>query len=204
MRFPAELAITMQPRDITKSLPRGVSRKTRSPGADWLSFLAFALVLTSLSTPANSVPVRERNRTPPLSTREKPAVATELTDFVAAFVAVGEKDDPAARGKYLGPKVFYYGHARTHAQAVKEIAALYRRWPQRKFELTESIDLFEIPNHRGVYRVTAVYEYKFDNRDEHLSGKSKLTCVVEHDQLGTRITGLDEKLISGSTVYQRD
>lgn len=204
MRFSAELAIAMQRRDITKSLLRTENRKARPHEAAWLSFLAFALVLTSLSTPANSVPIRKRSRTPPLSTTEKPVVATELTDFVAAFVAVGEKNDPAARGKYLGPKVFYYGHARTHAQAVKEIAALYRRWPQRKFALTESIDLFEIPKHRGVYRVTAVYEYKFDNRDEHLSGKSKLTCVVEHDQLGTRITGLDEKLVSGSTVYQRD
>jgi hypothetical protein len=204
MRSSAESAITMQPREITKSLPLADQRKARSPGAGWLRLLAFALVLTAFDTPTRSEPVHDRRRTPPLSTTQKPAVATELVDVVTAFVAAGEKDDPAARGKYLGPKVFYYGHARTHEQAVKEIAALYRRWPQRKFELTESIDLFEIPNHRGVYRVTAVYEYKFDNRDEHLSGKSKLTCVVEHDQLGTRITGLDEKLVSGSTVYQKD
>src|SRR5258705_12520249 len=108
MRFPAELAITMQPRDITKSLPRGVSRKTRSPGAGWLSFLAFALVLTSLSTPANSVPVPERNRTPPLSTREKPAGAPQLTDFVAPFASLGEKDDPHARGQYFRAKGFSY------------------------------------------------------------------------------------------------
>jgi hypothetical protein len=204
MRFSAESANKMQPREITKNLPFPDQRKARSPGAGWLRLLAFALVITAFDTPAHSEPVRDRRRAPPLSKTEKPAVATELVDVVAAFVAAGEKDDPAARGKYLGPKVFYYGHARTHEQAVKEIAALYRRWPQRKFELTESIDLFEIPNHRGVYRVTAVYEYKFDNRDEHLSGKSKLTCVVEHDQLGTRITGLDEKLVSGSTVYQND
>ena len=81
---------------------------------------------------------------------------------------------------------------------MKDIASLYRRWPRRKFALTESIDLFEIPNHRGVYRVTAVYEYKFDNQDEHLSGKSKLTCVVEHDRQGTRIIGVDEKLVTGA------
>ena len=93
---------------------------------------------------------------------------------------------------------------RTHQQAVRDIAALYRRWPHRKFTLTESLDLFEIPNHRAVYRVTTIYEYKFENQDENLSGKSKLTCVVEHDQLGIRITGLDEKLVSGSTVYQRN
>ena len=203
MRFTAESAITMQPRDVTKSFACGDHRKAGLPGAGWLRFLRFAVVLTSLGTFANGEPVSDHRRTTPPSAAEKPEVATELVDVVAAFIAAGEKDDPAARGKYLGPKVFYYGHARTHEQAVREIAALYRRWPQRKFALTESIDLFEIPNHRGVYRVTAVYEYKFDNQDEHLSGKSKLTCVVEHDQQGTRITGLDEKLVSGSTVYQR-
>lgn len=158
--------------------------------------------MASLAALANGEPVHARNRTTPVSTPANPAVATELVDVVAAYIAAGEQNDPAARGKYLGSKVFYYGHARTHQQAVREITTLYRRWPERKFALTESIDLFEIPNHHGVYRVTAVYEYKFDNQNEHLSGKSKLTCVVEHDQQGTRITGVDEKLVSGSTVYQ--
>jgi hypothetical protein len=179
-------------------------RKAGPPGEGWVRFLRITLILTSLGTFANSEPIGDHHRTTPPSAAEKPEVAAELIDVVASFVAAGENDDPAARGKYLGPKVFYYGHARTHQQAVKEIAALYRRWPHRKFALTESIDLFEVPNHRGVYRATTVYEYKFENQDEHLSGKSKLTCVVEHDQLGIRITGLDEKLISGSTVYQRD
>src|SRR5580704_9697869 len=204
MRFTTESAITMQPPDVTKSFASGDHRKAGPPGAGWLRFLRFALVLTSLSTFANSEPVSDHRRTTPPSASAKPEVATELIDIVASFVAAGEKDDPAARGKYLGPKVFYDGHARTHEQAVREIAALYRRWPRRTFVLTDSIDLFEIPNHRGVYRVTTIYEYKFENQDEHLSGKSKLTCVVEHDQLGIRITGLDEKLVSGSTVYQRN
>jgi len=204
MRFSPESPIEMKPRDITKSSLRGDDPDPRSQGAGFLRFLRFAVVLTSLCTLANGEPVDDRARTPRLSTSEKPEVATELVDLVAAFIAAGENDDPAARGKYLGPKVFYYGRARTHEQAVRAITALYRRWPRRKFALTESIDLFEIPNARGVYRVTAIYEYKFDNRDEHLSGKSKLTCVVEHDTQGARITGIDEKLVSGSTVYQSE
>ena len=91
--------------------------------------------------------------------------------------------------------------AGAQAQALKKIATLYRRWPDRKFGPIESIDLFEIPQRPGVYRVTAVYEYKFDNLDEHLSGKSKLTCVVEHDGKGSRIIGVDEKLVRDSTQY---
>jgi hypothetical protein len=202
MSFSSETPIKIHRRDVKTSYRCGDAPEVGPPGKRPLGLLRFVVVLTSLVTLANGAPAYGRNRATPTSTPENPAVATELVDVVAAFIAAGEQDDPAARGKYLGPKVFYYGHARTHEQAVRQIAALYRRWPQRKFALTESIDLFEIPNHHGVYRVTAVYEYKFENQNEHLSGKSKLTCVVEHDQQGTRITGVDEKLVSGSTVYQ--
>jgi hypothetical protein len=204
VRFSAESRLKMQPRVVTKNYPRGDYRQARPSGAGLSRFLLFAAVLTSLSSLTNGEAVHDRTRTYRLSTPEKPEVATELVDVVEAFIAAGEKADPTARGKYLAPKVFYYGHARTREQAMKEIASLYRRWPQRKFAPTESIDLFEIPKHRGVYRVTAIYEYKFDNLDEHLSGKSKLTCIVEHDRQGIRIIGVDEKLVNESTAYQRE
>lgn len=202
MRFTENPPIKIQRSEVSKSYQHGDGPKTGRPNAGLLRFLRFTVVLTSVAMVASGEPARDGSRIPKISSSENPEVATELSDVVAAFIAAGEQEDPAARGKYLGPKVFYYGRARTHDQAVKKIAALYRRWPQRKFTLTDSIDLFEILNHQGVYRVTAVYEYKFENRDERLSGKSKLTCVVEHDQQGTRITGIEEQLISGSTVYE--
>jgi hypothetical protein len=204
MPFSAESAAGMQPHFLTKIYPR----RNRRPR--WLSdpglhrVLFFGVVLTSLYPILHGKTTYGGSRTKPLPAVEDPEAASELVNVVEAFITAGEKDDPAARGKYLGPRVFYYGHPRTREQAVKAIAALYRRWPQRKFSLTESLDLFEIPNHRGVYRATAVYEYKFDNGEEHLSGKSKLTCVVEHDQQGTRIIGVDEKLLNGSTEYQKE
>jgi hypothetical protein len=138
--------------------------------------------------------------------QESPVITAELINIVQAFIAAGEKNDPAARGKYLAPKVFYYGHARTREQAVREIASLYRRWPERQFILTDSIELFRIPEHLADYRVTALYEYKFDNpgEHEHLSGMSELTFVVEHAQQGVRIIGVDEKLVSTSTHYEHD
>jgi hypothetical protein len=178
--------------------------------APWISgaalrcVLLFGVLLTSLYPLAVAETEAGHHRPEQPSVSEKPAVASELANVVAAFITAGEQNDPAVRGKYLGQKVFYYGHARTHDQAVKAIAALYRRWPQRQFALTESLDLFEIPNHRGIYRATAVYDYKFENGDERLSGKSKMTCVVEHDGLGTRIIGVDEKLLNGSTDYQSE
>jgi hypothetical protein len=163
-------------------------------------FPLLAILLLSFSCGADSK--ESRDGAQKIAASEKPEVTAELVEVVQAFIAAGEKNDPAARAKYLGPKVFYYGRARTREQAVKAIGSLYRRWPQRKFVVTDSIDLFEIPKHPGVYRVTAIYEYTFENMEEHLAGKSKLTCVVEHDRAGTRIIGVDEKLISGSTAYQ--
>jgi hypothetical protein len=133
---------------------------------------------------------------------ESPLITGELMNIVEAYIAAGEKNDPAARGKYLAPKVFYYGHARTRQQAIREIASLYRRWPERKFVPTDSIKLFRIPEHRDIYRVTALYEYKFENMDEHLSGMSEMRFVVEHSQEGVRIIGVDEKLVNASTHYQ--
>ena len=166
-----------------------------------LGILLLMATLIRLSAPADAKPAQDPRGSHRLSSLEKSEIATELTSVVEAFIAAGERNDPNARASYLAPSVFYYGHKRTRAQALKEIATLYRRWPDRKFGPVESIDLFEIPQRPGVYRVTAVYEYKFDNLDEHLSGKSKLTCVVEHDGQGNRIIGVDEKLVRTSTQY---
>jgi hypothetical protein len=204
MRLSAKSTVRMQPCVVTKKYLRGEFRRARTPSARWWRFLLLAALLISLGSLGNGETVHDGDRISRLSTQDQPEVAKELVDVVEAFIVAGEKDDPAVRGKYLAPKVFFYGHAGTHEQALKQIASLYRRWPQRKFALTDLVDLFEIPHHRGVYRVTAVYEYKFDNLDEHLSGKSKITCVVEHDLKGTRIIGVDEKLENASTEYRKD
>jgi hypothetical protein len=152
--------------------------------------------------PANKPPKVEQAR----EIQESPVITAELINIVQAYIAAGEKSDPAARGKYLAPKVFYYGHTRTREQAVRAIASLYHRWPEREFISTDSIELFRIPEHQADYRVTALYEYKFDNPEghEHLSGTSELTFVVEHSQQGVRIIGVDEKLVNTSTHYEHD
>jgi hypothetical protein len=175
-----------------------------SPSPASLGVWLLTAVLFCLSTLADGKLAQEPQEIHQVSASEKSAIATELVNVVGAFIAAGESNDPAARGRYLAPSVFYYGRARTRAQALKVIAALYRQWPERKFGPVESVDLFEIPKRRGVYKVTAIYGYKFDNLDEHLTGKSKLTCVVEHDGQGTRIIGVDEKLVRESTQYNRD
>jgi hypothetical protein len=194
----------MPPPSLIRNSTRSAYRLTPVSGAPWLRLFPFAIILPCLISFANSEAVPGSEQHHRISTPENPEVSSALVEVVDSFIAAGEKDDPSARGKYLAPKVFFYGRARTREQALKVIASLYRRWPQRKFTPTEAVDLFEIPNHRGVYRVIVVYEYIFDNQGEHLSGKSKLNCVVEHDLQGTRIIGVDEKLVGGSTDYQRE
>src|ERR1700680_3016063 len=98
MRFSAELRIKMQPRDITKSCTRGYYRRVKVPDTRLLRLLLFAAGLTSFSSLANGEAVHDGNRIHRLSNPDKPEVPMELLDIVEAFIAAGEKGDPAARG----------------------------------------------------------------------------------------------------------
>ena len=195
----------MRSRSRTETVTHFPADLPQVPGSASLYLSLVALLVPNLCGPVYGRPVQkaaipER----PREIHESPVITGELLDVVRAYIAAGDYNDPAARGKYLAPKVFYYGHARTREQAIREIASLYHRWPERKFFPTDSIELYRIPEHRDAYRITALYEYKFENLDEHLSGMSELTCIVEHAQQGVRIIGVDEKLVNASTHYLRD
>jgi hypothetical protein len=197
----------MHSRDGTVNRARANHHSARDSGCASISLALVVILLTSIVDPVLGKPAQQTAKTEqPRETQESPAITAQLMNVVEAYIAAGEKNDPGARGRYLAPKVFYYGHARTREQAIREIESLYRRWPERQIIPTDSIELFKIPKYRAVYRVTALYEYKFDNprEHEHLSGMSELTFVVEHAQQGVRIIGVDEKLVNAGTHYQRD
>ena len=197
----------MHPRHGTVNPARANHQAARVSGRASISLALVAILLTSIAGPVSGNPAQQTAKTDqPRETQESPVITAELKNVVEAYIAAGEKNDPGARGRYLAPKVFYYGHARTREQAIREIESLYRRWPERQIIPTGSIELFKIPKYRAVYRVTALYEYKFDNprEHEHLSGMSELTFVVERAEQGVRIIGVDEKLVNASTRYQRD
>jgi hypothetical protein len=166
--------------------------------------LLLFIVLSYSDRAVDAQSVRKGSRPKLASTQDSPEIATKLINLVRGYIAAGDTNDPAARAKYLAPNVFYYGHACTREQAKREIASLYRRWPQRRFVSTDSIELFEIPDHHGAYRVNALYKYDFDNFNEHLSGMSKLTFVIEQSHQGVHIIGVDEQLVNDSTNYQKD
>ena len=186
-------------------LERCLRTKSRSPRrrpCKPLCLLVFSVLLTNAERAIDAQSVENGSSTKSDSTQESPEVTTELINLVRAYITAGDTNDPAARAKYLAPNVFYYGHSCTRQQAMREIASLYRRWPQRKFVSTDSIELFKIPDHRGAYRAEALYQYNFDNFNEHLSGMSHLTFVIEQTRQGARIIGVDEKLVNDSTNYQ--
>jgi len=172
------------------------------PGCAPLYLLVLSVVLSSpvVTVEAQSAP--SASKMEPGSTYGSPEITTQLVNLVQGYVAAGEMNNPATRGNYFAPKLFYYGHSRTRQQAIRELASLYQRWPQRRFVPTDSIELYKIPNYQGAYRVTALYEYKFENLNEHLSGMSRLTFVVERGPQGLCVIGVDEKLIDASTDYQ--
>jgi hypothetical protein len=188
-------------------LERCARTKLRSPNRRRfapLCLIIFSVLLSNAERPIDAQSAQNGRTIKSDSTQESPRIATQLINLVRGYIAAGDASDPAARGKYLAPNVFYYGHPCTRQEAIREIASLYRRWPQRKFVSTDSIDLFKIPDHRGAYRADALYEYHFDNFNEHLSGKSQMTFVIEQTRQGVRIIGVDEKLVNDSTSYQKE
>ena len=144
------------------------------------------------------------HRTTQRADEQKSNIASELVSVVNEYIEAGQMPDPHGRSKYLAAKVFYYGHALTNQQAEKQIVSLYRRWPLRKYGQLEEPEIFAIPKKRDIYKVTGRYEYDLANAGEHLSGKSQITCVLQHSRSGNRIIGFDEKLITDTTKYSRD
>ena len=144
------------------------------------------------------------HRTTQRAREQKSDIASELVSVVNEYIEAGQMPDPHGRSKYLAAKVFYYGHALTNQQAEKQIVSLYRRWPVRKYGQLEEPEIFAIPKKRDIYKVTGRYEYDLVNTAEHLSGKSQVTCVLEHAPGGNRIIGFDEKLIANTTKYSRE
>ena len=158
----------------------------------WGLFIAGLIGLSCVAaTKAAETPRPTRH-----ASAEESATASALVRVVEAFIAAGESDDATARAAYLAPHVYFYGHKRTRAQAAREITLLYRLWPRRRFAPTENVDVFAIPRHPGVYKVTALVQYEMVNRqDQRMTGQSRMTCILEHDRSGVRIVGVDEKLL---------
>jgi hypothetical protein len=127
---------------------------------------------------------------------EESAAASAVVRVVESFITAGESDDASARAAYLAPNIFFYGHKRTRAQASRQIALLYTVWPQRKFVPAADVEVYVIPHHPGLYKATALVAYDLVNRrNERMTGRSRMTCILEHDRAGVRIVGVDEKLL---------
>jgi len=175
-----------------------------TPFAKSLTVCLLAVLAARLTAFCAEQKPETSHRTSHITEEEKSAIYSELTSVIEQYIEAGEMTDPRARSKYLAPKVFYFGRALTRQQTERQINSLYRRWPTRKYGPLEEPEIFAIPKKRDVYKVTGTYEYDLANLDEHLSGKSKITCVLEHSPSGTWIIGVDEKLISDTTKYSRD
>jgi hypothetical protein len=130
--------------------------------------------------------------------------ASRAIEVVEQYLQAGQMADARVRSRLLGEKVFFFGHNLTRQQAERQITSLYHRWPVRKYGELEEAEVFAIPSKRDVYKVTGLYAYDLGNLDERLRGKSRLTCILQRDDIGIHIIGLDEKLVTGTTDYSRD
>jgi hypothetical protein len=164
-------------------------------------FLSVAIALIFVSGLARAQLGSTTHRPSHPSKEKESAIASLLVTIVEDFIAASARDDVAACGTYLAPKVYFYGHMRTRAQACRQMASLSKWWPQRRFAPPEDVSVFAIPNHPGFYKVTAVFEYERVSREgKRITGKSKLSCVFEHDMGRTQITAVDERLLPETTM----
>ena len=185
-------------REAVTRTRRNVPKRFLCFGKRFLS-LAIALIFVSGLVRAQ---LGSTTRGPSRPSKEKEsAIASLLVTIVEDFIAASARDDIAACASYLAPKVYFYGHMRTRAQARQQMASLSKWWPQRRFAPPEDVSVFAIPNHPGFYKVTAVFEYERVSREgERITGKSKLSCVFEHHMDRTQITAVDERLLPETTM----
>lgn len=159
----------------------------------WALFIVGWIGLSCTAAASRTAENPRRSHQPSM---EESATASAVVRVVEGFITAGESDDAAARAAYLAPDVFFYGHKRTRAQASRQIALLYTVWPQRRFAPAENIEVYAIPHHPGLYKATALVRYDMVNRrNERMTGRSRMTCILEHDRAGVRIVGVDEKLL---------
>lgn len=178
----------MTPMADCPPLPRGGLKRRWAA-----SFIAGWIGLSCVALHARAAASPRRSRQP---STEDSVTASAVVRVVVGFITAGENEDASARAAYLAPNVFFYGHKRTRAQASREINLVYRLWPRRRFAPAENIEVYAIPHHPGVYKATAMLDYDMLNRQsERMTGRSRMTCILERDRAGVRIVGVDEKLM---------
>ena len=126
----------------------------------------------------------------PFPPAEPPSPGQDLTPervnkFVADYLREAESNEVAVQVKCFAFPVMYFDHGSVDEQFVlKDVRNYLKRWPQRKYTLTEPVSFFA-GEREGETNVVFVIAYDVRNKNHAASGKTKnwWTLRAEDDEL---------------------
>jgi peptidoglycan hydrolase-like protein with peptidoglycan-binding domain len=136
--------------------------------------------------------------TPPPPPAESPAPGQDLapdrvTRFVEDYLRDAETDDIAAQVKYFVYPIEYFDHGAVDAQFVlRDVRNYVKRWPQRKYTLTEPVTFFA-SGKEGETLVEFVIAYHVQNSKHTAAGRTKNWWTLRPEGNELKIVAIREQ-----------
>jgi hypothetical protein len=135
--------------------------------------------------------------TPPPPAEEPPAsqnlTPTRVTKLVEDYLRDGEGDSVEAQTRYFTYPVEYFDHGRVGNEFVrKDVANYLKRWPERKYTLTEPVTFVAAPN-EGETMVEFVIDFHVRNKQHNASGRTRNYWVIRPEAEELKIVSIREQ-----------
>lgn len=134
----------------------------------------------------------------PIPPAEQPSAAQNLTPeritrFVEQYLRDGETSDIAAQARYFSYPVDYFDHGNVDAAFVrKDVANYCKRWPERKYMLTEPVT-FAAGSGDGETIVEFPIAFSVHNQNHSVAGRTRNTWHVRLEDDDLKIVSIREQ-----------
>ena len=144
---------------------------------------------------------------PPAPTPAPPPAATgmihrpsaeQVRDYVARYLAAGEKNDSTDEMDFYGDHVAYYDDGRVdHAYILRDVGRYDHRWPERRFTLLDPVELAPSPDgDPDKFVVNFRFGFNVKNPRYTVNGKADSVWTVSgHDPGGWKIISMKEQRV---------
>lgn len=135
--------------------------------------------------------------TPPPPAEEPPAAQNltpdRVTKLVEQYLRDGEGNDIDAQTNYFTFPVEYFDHGTVGREFVrKDVQNYVKRWPDRKYTLTEPVTFVAAPN-EGDTMVEFVINFDVRNREHTARGKTRNYWVIHPEGDDLKISSIREQ-----------
>ena len=136
---------------------------------------------------------------PPAATGmiHRPSVE-QAREFVARYLAAGEKNDPATEMGFYAERVAYYDDGTVdQAYIARDVGRYDKRWPERRFTLLDPVELSAAPDgDPDKFVVNFRYTFNVKNSRYAVGGKTDNVWTISgHDPGGWKIVSMKEQRV---------